>query len=170
MPFPLFLKVVPKNPFLDAGVDVAQQGFLPVVPGMQDNRLSDLAVLSAFINLPNAKRHVHFLLAQKSNRSRLDERWSEAPKRCILTRWREAFAKLRTAGGLRIASGFNTVPARNLRYRSINTARRDTSRPSKNYQKAMASNSLNPTLRSSPNEYPRQRMTARLERPSERPN
>src|SRR5271156_2104705 len=37
MPFQFFPKVVPKNPFLDAGVDVAQQSFLPVVPGMQDD-------------------------------------------------------------------------------------------------------------------------------------
>ena len=58
MPFPLFLKIVPKKPFLNAGIDEAQQAFLPVAPGLQDDCLSDSVALPALINLPDAKRHV----------------------------------------------------------------------------------------------------------------
>jgi hypothetical protein len=54
-PFPIFLKVVKAKPFLNAGIHETQQAFLPVVPDVQDDRLSAVICLK---DLPEMKGHI----------------------------------------------------------------------------------------------------------------
>jgi hypothetical protein len=61
-PFPIFLKVVPAKPFLSASVDETHQAFLPIVPDVQDDRLSAVICLK---DLPEMKGHVHSSLRRR---------------------------------------------------------------------------------------------------------
>jgi hypothetical protein len=57
LPLCSFIKFIPRNPFLNARVDVTQQAFFPVAFGAQHYRLPFSAILGAFVDLSEPKRH-----------------------------------------------------------------------------------------------------------------